>query len=422
MAHGASALQGASTWWFCIMNRIKVLGCCTAVTLVVFCGMGDAAVMAALPEGLLQPHPNSEGIQKEIIERLNETFVTETLPELQKRHGSDQALLNEHAANSEGRWPPPRPELREAGRKEWERRHAEDLKNLRQSCEGRRSGLSGSEKQQQQQPQQQQEQQQQQQHQQQQQKQQPQQQPQQQQQQPLAIFLGDSITEAWKRPTFSGPAAYSPDAKSERNGAKGMAGVPTLLASSFGQNSAVAAIGGDRVEDLGWRLEHGLGDALRECAVQGAVGQVFLLIGTNDLARKGVAPDSPTSLSSELQTLVRELTGYLKGAPVLVQALLPRAKKGPGNVCLGWGSDLCPGPNCSELYEAVEATNREIQKMASRFRSEGLHVTAVDCNAVFLRDGRLNEGLFYDRLHPNSEGYKRWALCLQEARGTLEKS
>ncbi|CAE8711163.1 unnamed protein product [Polarella glacialis] len=168
--------------------------------------------------------------------------------------------------------------------------------------------------------------------------------------------------------------------------------------------------------------EHGLGDALRECAVQGAVGQVFLLIGTNDLARKGVAPDSPTSLSSELQTLVRELTGYLKGAPVLVQALLPRAKKGPGNVCLGWGSDLCPGPNCSELYEAVEATNREIQKMASRFRSEGLHVTAVDCNAVFLRDGRLNEGLFYDRLHPNSEGYKRWALCLQEARGTLEKS
>ncbi|CAE8737399.1 unnamed protein product, partial [Polarella glacialis] len=38
------------------------------------------------------------GIQKEIIERLNETFVTETLPELQKRHDSDQQLLNEHAA------------------------------------------------------------------------------------------------------------------------------------------------------------------------------------------------------------------------------------------------------------------------------------------------------------------------------------
>ncbi|CAE8603499.1 unnamed protein product [Polarella glacialis] len=38
------------------------------------------------------------GTQKEIIERLNETFVTETLPELQKRHDSDQELLNVHAA------------------------------------------------------------------------------------------------------------------------------------------------------------------------------------------------------------------------------------------------------------------------------------------------------------------------------------
>ncbi|CAE8632086.1 unnamed protein product [Polarella glacialis] len=38
------------------------------------------------------------GVQKEIIERLNESFVTETLPGLQKRHDSDQELLNVHAA------------------------------------------------------------------------------------------------------------------------------------------------------------------------------------------------------------------------------------------------------------------------------------------------------------------------------------
>ncbi|CAE8610942.1 unnamed protein product [Polarella glacialis] len=38
------------------------------------------------------------GTQKEIIERLNETFVTEKLPELQRLHDSDQELLNVHAA------------------------------------------------------------------------------------------------------------------------------------------------------------------------------------------------------------------------------------------------------------------------------------------------------------------------------------
>ncbi|CAE8622057.1 unnamed protein product [Polarella glacialis] len=38
------------------------------------------------------------GIQKKILERLNESFVTETLPGLQKRHDSDQELLNVHAA------------------------------------------------------------------------------------------------------------------------------------------------------------------------------------------------------------------------------------------------------------------------------------------------------------------------------------
>ncbi|CAE8690022.1 unnamed protein product [Polarella glacialis] len=39
------------------------------------------------------------GVQEEIIERLNESFVTETLPGLQKRHDSDQELLNVHAAS-----------------------------------------------------------------------------------------------------------------------------------------------------------------------------------------------------------------------------------------------------------------------------------------------------------------------------------
>ncbi|CAE8629052.1 unnamed protein product [Polarella glacialis] len=57
---------------------------------------------SSLVEGLVNEVLTSgkplTGIQKEIIERLNETFVTEKLPELQKRHGSGQQLLNKHLA------------------------------------------------------------------------------------------------------------------------------------------------------------------------------------------------------------------------------------------------------------------------------------------------------------------------------------
>ncbi|CAE8714643.1 unnamed protein product [Polarella glacialis] len=58
---------------------------------------GSSLVEGFVKEVLTSGEPLT-GIQKEIIERLNETFVTETLPELQKRHDSDQQLLNEHAA------------------------------------------------------------------------------------------------------------------------------------------------------------------------------------------------------------------------------------------------------------------------------------------------------------------------------------
>ncbi|CAE8619828.1 unnamed protein product [Polarella glacialis] len=58
----------------------------------------ESSLMEGLVNEVLTSGEPLTGIQKEIIERLNETFVTETLPELQKRHDSDQALLNEHAA------------------------------------------------------------------------------------------------------------------------------------------------------------------------------------------------------------------------------------------------------------------------------------------------------------------------------------
>ena len=82
-----------------------MIACCSwqlIVSLKVFQGAQMLTSMSlseesSLVEGLVNEVLTSgkplTGIQKEIIERLNETFVTETLPELQKRRDSDQQLL-----------------------------------------------------------------------------------------------------------------------------------------------------------------------------------------------------------------------------------------------------------------------------------------------------------------------------------------
>ncbi|CAE8602210.1 unnamed protein product [Polarella glacialis] len=58
----------------------------------------QSALVEELVTQVLRTGQPLTGIQKEIIERLNQTFVNETLPELQKRHDSDQEMLYAHAA------------------------------------------------------------------------------------------------------------------------------------------------------------------------------------------------------------------------------------------------------------------------------------------------------------------------------------
>ncbi|CAE8636986.1 unnamed protein product [Polarella glacialis] len=58
----------------------------------------QSSLVEDLVTGVLTTSQPLTGVQKEIIEQLNESFVTETLPGLQKRHDSDQELLNVHAA------------------------------------------------------------------------------------------------------------------------------------------------------------------------------------------------------------------------------------------------------------------------------------------------------------------------------------
>ena len=80
-------------------------------------------------------------------------------------------------------------------------------------------------------------------------------------------FLGDSLTEGWVRSGFSGRVASVAQPRCE-----------AIWRETFGHfNPLNLAIGGDRVQDLGWRLQRGLLPSSLTPPV------FFVLMGTNDL-------------------------------------------------------------------------------------------------------------------------------------------
>lgn len=77
-------------------------------------------------------------------------------------------------------------------------------------------------------------------------------------------------------------------------------------------------IGGDRVQDLGWRLQHRL--LAPSSARLGAGTLIVVLIGTNDLG----AGEDPQVVASELHTVLLQLRRLQPDAHLLLHALLPR--------------------------------------------------------------------------------------------------
>ena len=119
------------------------------------------------------------------------------------------------------------------------------------------------------------------------------------------VFLGDSITEGWLR---TGLSARGESIAQPACGAIWRRAFGRWRPLNFG-------IGGDRVQDLGWRLQHGL------LGAQQLQPQVFvLLIGTNDLGNG----ESADVALAEVRALVGQLRRSRPAATVVVHGVLPR--------------------------------------------------------------------------------------------------
>ena len=258
------------------------------------------------------------------------------------------------------------------------------------------------------------------------------------------VFLGDSITEGWLRSGFSGrvPSVAQPECEA-------------LFRDFFGAwNPLNLAIGGDRVQDLGWRLQHGL---LRP-ALSPSV--FFIMMGTNDLG----AGEEWHVVADELQLVIAQLHAARPTATIMVHAILPRGGDSCGppsqmSSSSGGGAPTTRRRGCDRMpwwdgdrNRYFDAVNRINAKLTALAKSNSDYLVYVDCSHTLLeraytptdqlatpaaqasRHGEEGKGgvsngagsgsylpphLMYDLLHLTPAGYRKWGTCIRSHLGRV---
>jgi lysophospholipase L1-like esterase len=169
------------------------------------------------------------------------------------------------------------------------------------------------------------------------------------------IWDGDSITDNWQGP-----------------------GKDVWTAHFSKIKVADYAIGGDQVQHVLWRVQHGQLD-----------GQdpklVMLMIGTNNLNQ------DPQGVADGIKMLIGEYETRCPHAQILLLAIFPRSPK-PTDPARDW----------------IAKVNAIISGYVSDPR-----VTYLDFGAQFLHpDGTMTPDMMADFLHPGPKGYEIWANAI----------
>jgi lysophospholipase L1-like esterase len=181
------------------------------------------------------------------------------------------------------------------------------------------------------------------------------------------LFVGDSITDAWRRKEKDG--SDSPQQK--------------LWKERWGKHNPLnLGIGGDRTQHVLWRLDNGEVDGIKPKVT-------VLMIGTNNLGNK----ESPEDTILGVKAVVAKLREKLPETRILLLAVFPRGEK------------------ADNPYRAqIKQVNDEISKLDDG----GKHVKYLDIGDKFLaEDGTLTKEVMPDALHPNAKGYQIWADAIQ---------
>jgi len=184
---------------------------------------------------------------------------------------------------------------------------------------------------------------------------------------PRIVFLGNSITHFWG----GEPKTSITNGIDSWNEFMEPAGV-----RNFGY-------GWDRIENVLWRVYH---DELSGFEAT----QIVILIGTNNMSF-----NSNTQILEGLQLLIQAIKFRQPQAAILLLGIYPRRKD----------------------EEKIAELNQGIVNL-----SGVMNVRYLDAGKVLLNEnGKINEKLFTDGLHPNAEGYKKLALVITPHLKPMEK-
>jgi beta-glucosidase len=172
------------------------------------------------------------------------------------------------------------------------------------------------------------------------------------------VFIGDSITEGWEK-----------------------SGVPVWDRYYKPLNGIALGFGGDRTENVLWRLQHGEVDGL-------APKVAVLMFGTNNTGHR---QEDPKTTALGIKRNIEELQQRLPDTKILLLAIFPRGEK--------------PDDNLRQLNDKVNAIIAGY--------ADNQKIFFLDIGKAFLQaDGTLSRDIMPDLLHPNEKGYEIWAKAM----------
>lgn len=172
------------------------------------------------------------------------------------------------------------------------------------------------------------------------------------------VFIGDSITQGW-----------------EKNG-------KNVWNKNYKKYHALAlGFGGDRTENVLWRLQHGEVDGI-------APKVAVLMFGTNNTGHR---QEDPATTAAGIKRNIDELRQRLPNTKILLLAIFPRDEKPDGR---------------------LRQINDKVNAIISGF-ADNKQVFFLDINKNFLdANGVLPRAIMPDLLHPNEKGYEIWVTSM----------